>query len=391
MTRFTGGNRIDLLHCGAEYFPALLAAIDGAEREIFLESYIFADDETGRNVAAALEHAARRGCAVRVLVDGFGARHFPQTFGPSLQQAGAQYLIYRAEIAPFILRRYRLRRLHRKLVAIDGKIAFIGGINIIADDNTPPGIGPSLDYAVRIEGPLLAPILSTMRRAWETVAWVSFKRHYRLPDDRPLQAQPAGNQRAAFLLRTSLRHRDNIANAYLEAILMAKESVLLANAYFLPGWRFRRALTAAARRGIRVTLLVQGKSDHALWHYAAQALYDKLTRVGVRVFEYRQGFLHAKVAVIDRQWATVGSSNIDPFSLFLAKESNIAVLDGHFARQLEDSLLTAIHEGATEHGVKPQTPLSRLLRWLCYGLVRLLADIAGYGHWHRPPGRSGKG
>lgn len=388
MPEFLPCNSVTLLNSGQEYFPALLQAIDRAHREIFLESYIFADDCIGQAVAAALARAARRQVAVRVLVDGFGARDFPETFGPLLQAAGVQYLIYRQEVARFRLRRHRLRRLHRKLVVIDGRVAFVGGINIVDDNNAPAALRPRYDYSVRVEGPLLVPIRQAVRRMWENVAWASFKRRYRLPDHDPCPGCPesSGEQRAAFLLRDNIRHRNAIANAYLEAIHGARESVCIANAYFLPGFRFRHALRAAVQRGIRVTILLQGQTDHPLLQYATQALYGALLEEGIRIFEYRKSFLHAKVAVVDGHWATVGSSNIDPFSLLLAKESNVVVDDPGFARELSQSLEAAMAEGATEltAGDLERLPLhSRLLRWLSYGLVRLFVGAAGYGprHW----------
>ncbi|MDR3158555.1 MAG: cardiolipin synthase ClsB [Zoogloeaceae bacterium] len=382
MTEFTGGNRVTLLCCGEAYFPALLEAIAAARREIFLQTYIFANDAIGQAVAAALMEAARRGVQVRVLVDGFGARDFISTFGETLRAAGAAARVFRAEIArfpgAFRLRRHRLRRLHRKLVAIDGRVAFVGGINIIDDGNVPAHIGPRLDYSVRVEGPLLVPIWNTLRRDWEKVAWVSLRHRDRLPANDLPRPQVAGFQQAAFLLRNSVRHRNTIANAYLEAMRAARVSIVIANAYFFPGARFRRALINAAQRGIRVTVLVQGKSDHPVLHYAAQTLYGLLLRAGVRIFEYQQGFLHAKVAVIDQKWATVGSFNIDPFSLFLARESNVAVLDGQFSVELDASLHQVIANGAQEltlNALGRQSWRTHLLRWFCYGLVYLMTAL----------------
>jgi cardiolipin synthase len=386
MTEFTGGNRLALLCCGDAYFPALLEAIAAARREIFLQTYIFANDAIGQAVAAALTDAARRGVKVRVLVDGFGSRDFVSTFGEALRAAGVAALAFRAEIARFPdvfrLRRNRLRRLHRKLIAIDERVAFVGGINIIDDRNAPAHIGPRLDYAVRVEGPLLIPIWNTLRRDWEKVAWVSLKHRDRLPPNDQPRPRVAGFQQAAFLPRNSIRHRNTIANAYLEAMRAARVSIVIANAYFFPGLRFRRALTNAARRGIRVTVLLQGKSDHPVLHYAAQTLYGLLLRAGVRIFEYQRGFLHAKVAVIDQKWATVGSFNIDPFSLFLARESNVAVLDGQFSVELDASLNQVIADGARELTLETlgrQSWFIRPLRWLCYGLVYLMTVLGVRG------------
>lgn len=386
------GNRIALLESGAAYFPALLADIAAATREIFVETYIFADDPTGRAVAAALCAAAQRGVQVNLTVDGFGARNFKADFASALADAGVRVLTYRAELGAFRLRRHRLRRLHRKLAAIDGRIAYVGGINIVDDDNAPPDMRPRYDYAVRIEGPLLGPIHHAMRRMWEIVAWANFKRRFRRPDLAAPCCAVAGTQRAAFLIRDNIRHRHDILNAYLQAIEGAQQEIIIANAYFLPGVRFGRALRAAARRGVRIVVLLQGKTDHPLLRYATQALYAQALKAGIKIFEYERSMMHAKVAVIDGAWATVGSSNIDPFSLLLAKEANVVVHDAAFAGQLRGSLLEALAAGArpvSADELTRQTLHGRLLRWLSYGAVRLLVGIAGYGpkHWQADTGQ----
>jgi cardiolipin synthase len=306
-----------------------------------------------------------------------------------LTEAGVRAMFYRPEIGRFHFKRHRLRRLHRKLVVIDARIAFVGGINIISDDNAPPELRPHYDYAVRIEGPALRPIHHAVRRMWETVSWANFKRRFRLAPSTPPYCEPAGRQTAAFLIRDNIRHRNDILHAYLDAIDGATDEILIANAYFLPGVRFGRALYAAAKRGVRITVLLQGKTDHHLMRYATQTLYATALAAGIRIFEYEKSFMHAKVAVIDGEWATVGSSNIDPFSLLLAKEANIVVRDRTFGNELRSSLKLAIRDGA--HELLPadlsRLPLhSRLLRWLAYGLVRAMVGIAGYGqrHWQAP-------
>ena len=379
------GNRLTLLNSGDEYFPALLAAIDAAEVEIYLESYIFANDEVGQEVASALCRAADRGVQVNVTVDGFGARNFKIDFFSRLTVAGVRAMFYRPEIGRFHLRRHRLRRLHRKLVVIDARLAFVGGINVIDDNNAPPEMRPHYDYAVRVEGPVLRPMHHAVRRMWETVSWVNFKRRFRLAPVAEPCCAIAGTQQAGFLIRDNIRHRNDILHAYLHAIDNAKHSILIANAYFLPGIRFGRALYAAAQRGVKITVLLQGKSDHQLLRYATQTLYATALQAGIRIFEYEKSFMHAKVAVIDGEWATVGSSNIDPFSLLMAKEANLVVRDTGFAGELESSLRSAMADGAREMVAEElsRQPLhSRLLRWLAYGLVRAMVGIAGYGHRH---------
>lgn len=386
MTRLIPGNKVELLETGAQYFPALTQAIALAEREIFLESYIFANDRTGSLVVLALCAAARRGVGVHVLVDGFGGREFVRDLMPTLVAEGVQVLIYRREIRLLSLRRHRLRRLHRKLVMIDDRVAFVGGINIVDDYDAGQSTYPRHDYAVRLEGPLVHEVAVSMRRVWLLVAWANLRRRrMRLPTPhRALPAQ-AGTVRAAFLIRDNLRHRREIEDAYLEAIAGAREEVVIACAYFLPGHRFRQALIDAARRGVRVMLLLQGLSDHPLLAYASRALYPYFLAHGVVLYEYDQSQLHAKVAVVDGRWATVGSSNIDPFSLLLAREANVVVDDAAFAHTLRESLSRAMATGGTRlhsEALRRLSLVRRSARWLAYQLVRAAIGLAGFGGQH---------
>ncbi len=383
---FLSGNRVTLLNSGRDYFPVLLAEIETAQSEIFLESYIFANDQTGHEIANALCRAAARGVVVNVTVDGFGGHNFATDFLPSLTEWGVRAMLYRPEISRFRLRRHRLRRLHRKLAVIDGKVAFIGGINIIDDHNGLQEMCPRYDYAVRLEGPLLRQVHHAVRRMWEMVSWVNFKRRFRLKPASAPCCEEAGTQTAAFLIRDNIRHRSDILNAYIAAINAAQDEILIANAYFLPGVRFGRAIYAAAKRGVRITVLLQGKTDHPLLQLATQTLYAAALENNIRVFEYEKSFMHAKVAVIDGEWATVGSSNIDPFSLLLAKEANLFVRDRQFADELRQSIRQAIVDGGREillEEMARQPFHTRLIRWLSYGAVRLMVGLTGYGpkHW----------
>ena len=391
---FLPGNQITLLNSGREYFPRLLSDIEAAASEIYLESYIYADDGIGRAVTDALCRAAERGVKVHVLVDGFGAHNFERDFMPRLLAAGAHVMAYRREFARFRLRRHRLRRLHRKLVVIDARLAFVGGINIVDDNNAPEGMRPRFDYAVRLEGPVLRQVRHAVRRMWETVSWASLKRRFRQARMAAAGEAAVGSQTAAFLIRDNIRHRNDILHAYVQAIDAAREEILIANAYFLPGFRFAHALNAAARRGVSVIVLLQGKTAHPLLRYATQALYPTSMAAGIRIFEYEKSFMHAKVAVIDRHWATVGSSNIDPFSLLLAKEANVVIRDDRFAAELHASLTQAMEGGACEISAEEFTcqPLpARFLRWLSYALVRAMVGITGYGprHWQAEKQNSG--
>lgn len=377
MTELVDGNRITLLKSGAEYFPALLAEIDAARREVRVESYIFWGDSSGRAVGAALARAARRGVATHLLVDGFGSAGLDRSVVAEMEEAGVRFLVYRPFVSPWPPRRGRLRRMHRKSAVIDARVAFVGGINI-EDEPVPP----RFDFAVRIEGPLVASVHRVVRRLWSLVN--STRVRARLPEAGPVMplAEVRGRQRAALVVRDNLGHRRDIERAYLAAFERARSEILIANAYFFPGLSFRRALMEAAARGVRVALLLQGKVEYVLQHYATRALYGPFLDAGIEIHEYRKSFMHAKVAVVDSHWTTVGSSNIDPFSLLLAREANVVIEDAAFAAELRGSLLAAMAEDAVQCRRErwAAEPLSvRALMWLSYGLARVLTGVFAYG------------
>lgn len=372
------GHSLTLLRNGEEYFPRLILAMDGATHSIYLETYIFAADASGRTILEAMQRAARRGVRTHLLLDGFGCADFPLPWVEDLRAAGAEVLWFRPEIARLRLRRHRLRRLHRKLAVVDGLIAFVGGINII--DDVPGGriAAPRLDYAVEVQGGTVGRIHAAMRRLWLQVAWTHLRQQR---EHKKFKFDQGAQQKIAFLLCDNLRHRRDIELAYLNAIADAQREIIIANAYFLPGQRLRLALLQAAQRGVRVVLLLQGQVEYRLQHYATLALYDELLHGGVEIHEYHASFLHAKVAVVDGYWATVGSSNIDPFSLWLAREANLVVRDAGFAQSLRASLLHEMEHGA--HAVahvtwRKQGVWMHLLARASYAVVRFLTGVFGY-------------
>ena len=376
------GNRIRLLRNVEEYFPALEREIDAAASEIFLETYIFEDDDTGQRIAAALMRAARRGVLVHLMIDGFGSHLFPEDPRRQLLESGVQLLVFRPELWTFRFRRMRLRRLHRKLAVVDGRIGFCGGINIIDHGDLRGNAPPRLDYAVSVEGPLVADMYAAARTLWIRTAWTQLRRQWRPRAKPALSVEPRGAQRAEFLVRDNVRHRHDIEDAYLRAIARARREVVIANAYFLPGRSFLKALCDAARRGVQVTLLLQGRMEYVLVHYASRALYRELLDAGVQIHEYTRNFLHAKVAVVDDSWATVGSSNIDPVSLLLAREANVVVRDRRFVRELRGSLMDAIEAGARPVQRERWARMGLAMRMAtgaAYALLRLLTGISSYG------------
>ncbi|MDP1899114.1 MAG: cardiolipin synthase ClsB [Rubrivivax sp.] len=393
---FVGGNRVELLQGGDDLFPRMEQAIDAASVEIWLATYIFHDDPAGTRIADSLKRAAARGVAVQVVVDGFGSI---ATMGRVRALfAGSEV---RLEVFRPLDRWYswlqpgQLRRLHHKLCVCDERVAFVGGINLI-DDRHDINHGwmdaPRLDFAVQVQGPLAAAVHATARAMWvRSHLWRGWRDEVRvlarsaapvgdalalvrqMRGVNPLvDEEPAEPMRAAFLVRDNLRQRRAIERSYVEAIRRARTRVDLAVPYFYPGRGFRRALRAAARRGVRVRLLLQGKFDYRIAAMAAHALYDELRAHGVRIYEYTPAFLHAKVAIVDDNWATVGSSNIDPLSLLLNLEANVVVRDPDFTAELAARFEQALAVSAEVTGARGQTGWRR---WLHRGFVAWLAHL----------------
>jgi cardiolipin synthase A/B len=404
--QYSGGNEVRLLTGGDELFPAMCAAIAQARHDVWLATYIFHDDAAARRVADALIASARHGVRVRVVVDGFGSKATLPTLRRWFEGSGVALAVFRPIDRWYAwLQPGQLRRLHHKLLATDNEHAFVGGINIIDDRNDlNHGLStePRLDYAVALRGPVVPPIAQTARAMWTRAA---FGRDWRdevlalaksaepvararlllqrlrvnLPPDTEGEAQAP--VRAAFLVRDNLRQRRAIERSYIDALSRAQERIDLVSPYFYPGRLFRRVLRDAAKRGVRVRLLLQGKLDYRLAGLAASVQYDELLSRGIQIYEYTPAFLHAKVALVDGDWATVGSSNIDPISLLLNLEANVVVRDAAFTAALASAFEQAVAD-SREVTAPPLAPgwLSALRRgfvaWAANWYLRL-AGISG--------------
>ncbi len=393
---FAGGNAVRLLQGGDDLFPAMRAAIAAARREVWFATYIFNDDEAANAVAQALRDAAARGIAVYVVVDGFGSLSTLQVLRRWLADAGVRLEVFRPLDRWWAwLQPGALRRMHQKLCVVDREVAFVGGINVI-DDRHDINHGwterPRLDFAVELRGPVAQQVHATTRAMWARAnlghGWreeIRLVARSAAPVDetlrllRRLRGAPAPKPaddlrpvRAAFLVRDNLRQRRSIERAYVEAIRKAERRIDIVVPYFYPRATFRRALGQAARRGVKVRLLLQGKFDYRIAAMAARALYDELRGHGVRIYEYTPAFLHAKAALVDERWATVGSSNIDPLSLLLNLEGNVVVEDAGFARDLAERFDAAVADSTEVAG----TPARAGLRgWFQRALVAWVATV----------------
>jgi len=351
-------NKIELLKNGKDYFASVIHSIRQARHNIFVEAYIFSHDMTGIKILAALKEAAKRNVEVYLLLDGFGSRDLSQKAIDEIKASQIHFLFYHPKISPYQMN--------------------VGGINIIDDMNVPNGKAPRIDYAAKLQGPAVYSISQSMVKLWKRVSWSHLEKSY-VPKhiQKNIMSYPNGT-RLNFIERDNFRHRQDIEKAYLHAIQNAKNEILIANAYFIPGKKFERALIEAARKGVSVTLLLKGEMDYFLSN-ATRAFYGKFLKEGISIFEYTRSFMHSKVAVIDETWSTVGSSNIDPFSLLLAREANIVVFDKSFASQLKRNIKEDIRFGGTEILLKNWDKAHLLKRFkarIAYLFIRLSLGVA---------------
>ncbi len=367
-------NKFKLLSDGQQFFDEVIRSVDEAVSEVYLETYILAVDRSSAQVIEALLRARRRNVTVRVLIDGVGCSALDEAHLKLWRNQGLSIHLFRPLHKWYHLKQLVFRRLHRKVIVIDKNIAFVGGMNIHDEQKA------QFDFTLRIEGPLAKQIHRYVITFYFRVSAQWFK-YLRTMTDQPLLRNIRSPRPPRhFIVRDNIVHRNQIEEAYVNAIQNAEKEILIANAYFFPRRRFRRALVEAISRGVSVTLLLQGKTDVRLMKWASQSLYLSLLKQGVRIFEYERMVLHAKTAVIDRSWLTVGSANLDLFSLFLNLEANIALHDTSLANQLHAQLSQAIAEDSREIVINDLSITSRwqhLLARISLWILRLVHSLAG--------------
>jgi len=332
----TGGNSFQLLSGGKEYFPALLKAIAEARHEVLVECYVWSDDDTGRAVLEAAAAAARRGIAVMLCLDGVGGFGARQTAEKILAGTGGVVAVFNpVRFRPWFRRWYE--RNHRKIAVIDGATAFIGGFGFRNDwyEFSPAG---RWDIGARVSG----PVAGQCRRAFAH-DWFRSTRRYLPPGREPAKAREGGE--SLRLLPSVLGRRDLLRNLR-NSIGNARKRAYICTTYFIPSLRLRHALRRAARRGVDVRLLLPSPPREApAFIFAGRRHYHSLLAAGVRIFEYQPAFIHAKYAVVDRDWGYIGSSNLDNWSgrfnleadLETLSPGSVQALEGRFLMDLEDS------------------------------------------------------
>lgn len=328
-----GGNRVSLLHDGEQCFPAMLEAIEGAGHEILLEMYWFGSDRTGWRFADALIRKARDGVNVRVIYDAVGSWESSEDLFDALRAAGCQVHEFHP-IAPW-RQRFNLgvvnHRDHRKMLVVDGRIGFTGGVNI-GDPWAPPADGGQgwRDDMIRVEGPAVEPMRELFRQTWAVLESPAS-----LPQEPPPRIEGPGETPVRVLANHYLGERRAIREVYLERIERARERIFLTNSYFVPDRAVRRALGRAAERGVDVCVLLPGESDLPMVQLASRYAYGGLLRRGVALHEWQGAVLHAKSAVIDGRWCAVGSYNLDWRSWRFNLELIVTVEDARLGRAME--------------------------------------------------------
>jgi len=382
-----GGNAVELLENGEAFFPRVFEAIEAAREEILLETFILFEDRVGCELQRRLVAAARRGVRVEATVDGYGSPSFSPGFLAELAGAGVRLHVFDPHRPLLGLRLHIFRRLHRKLLVVDGRLAFVGGINYSADHLGDFGPESKQDYAVAVRGPVVEDIHAFMRSRLDRDGAREWVRRLRVRTEEPVREAQAGGAQVLFDIRDNGRHWTGIERHYRQAIRAARREIVVANAYFFPGYGFLHDLYAAARRGVEVSLILQGEPDMPIAALAARTLYHDLAAAGIRIYEYCERPLHAKVALVDEEWATVGSSNLDPLSLSLNLEANVFVRDRAFNRALRERLRRLQEEYCrrVDPATLPQRRLwRRLSRPLVFHLLRRFPAWAGLLPAHTP-------
>lgn len=358
---------------GREYFDAVFEAIDDARHEVQVETYVFRFDRTGEEFLRRAAGAAARGVRVSMLADGLGSPELTGAAEARVRAMGIDLIVHRR---PGVARVTRLHgRMHRKLVVVDQRVLFIGGINISDEYAGYDVPGAYLDFGVRAEGEIA---VDASRLAHTLFHEASLRPGMRFWTRLRKRGAPRAADRSSWLvIRDNQRRQKDIEHAYRAGIRSAERSLLLAHAYFLPSRNFVEEICRASRRGVEATLLLQGRSEHGALRWAERRLYDRLLRAGVRVYEYEACLLHAKVATVDSRWSTIGSSNLEPWSLISNLEINLVSEDPALASAIEGALRSRLESECSLVEARAMGPLARAISALAYETVLAVFVLTG--------------
>ena len=378
-----------LLEGGSTYFPAIEEHLQLATKSIYLEAYIFSADAQAKKISDLLCLAAHRGVEVKLIIDWLGSA--PLLFESDLIAAGVQVSYYNKGW----FGRFGFSRTHRKLLVIDGMTAFVGGINICDDHLDARGKligGIRWDLAVQVSGKVVEHVHIAFLRQWQRLQAGAlhpkniirriFEQELPWSSSHFMGVHHGSHASIAFIARDNLHHRRDIERAYLKAIGQSREEIWLVTPYFMPARLLRKSLIRAAQRGVTVNLLL-GRDEFEILNWAVPSLYGQFLEVGINIYEYAgQGQLHAKAMVVDRRWATIGSSNCDHLSFFLNHEANLILRNHEVVKEMRWRIADQVAEHA--HAVDPQAYMNRSIflkvaNWISYRMVRLIVGVLVIG------------
>lgn len=374
-SEYTVRNRIKLIHGGREYFDLLLKLIGKAKKVIHLQSYIYDDDETGKQVAEALIQAVKRGVGVYLHVDGYASQIISKKFIAELKESGVNFKWFE----PLFKSRhfYFGRRMHHKSVVADGIYSLIGGINICNRYNDIPGKPAWLDMALYCEGEASFIVHSICRTMWgkkipELISLKSIEEF--------CNAIPENEFHSVRIRQNDwVKRKTEIWKSYFDMFNHAEKQITIMCSYFLPGREFRKLLGKANKKGVKITVILAGPSDVMIAKHAERYLYDWMLENNIEIYEYQETVLHAKIAVSDNHWVTVGSYNVNNISAHASLEMNMDVRNKAFAKEVENELEKILNDHCTritkENYTSDTNFLRRLWQRFCYGFINNILNL----------------
>lgn len=372
---FSKSKNVELLKGGKPFFDCLLKLIASAKDTIQIQVYIFSSDETGKLVSAALVAAAKRGVKVYIVLDGYASQSLSSKIIQDWKAAGINFRFFEPLFKSNHF--YFGRRLHHKLLVVDALYALVGGINIADRYNEVGGIPAWLDFALYVEGEIVKELCVL---AWKT--WNGFALNSNIPSCEPLHPHNA-SPNAGILVRMRrndwVRRKNQISRTYLEMFKTAQSQITICCSYFLPGRILKRNIKDAIARGVKVRVILAGLSDVMIAKHAERFMYDWLLRNKVTIYEYEENVLHAKIAVCDGEWMTVGSYNVNSLSAYASIELNLDVRDKEFSiaveRELDTIIETKCEEVTLETHQRSTNIILQFRRWVSYYIIRGLFKL----------------
>jgi cardiolipin synthase len=373
---YTAHNNVRLVPGGREYFDLLEKLIDQAKDTIHLQVYIYDADDTGKRIAQALLSAAKRSVKVYLMADGYASKSISPSFIEELTAGGIHFRFFEPLFKGSNF--YLGRRLHHKVMVVDAAIAMVGGINISNHYNDMPGKPAWLDFALLVQGDVTKDLCTL---CWKT--WKGYQSDYsRAPCTIPITVialQEAEIAEVRIRRNDWVRRKKQISKSYIEMMTTAQSEIIILCSYFLPGTIMRRNIKRAVSRGVKVKVVVAGKSDLLVAKNAEKFLYDWLLRNNIEIYEYQNNILHGKIAVCDSKWVTIGSYNVNDISAYASVELNLDVNNELFAKKVEiilNNIITTNCSAITkESHIKSKNVIKQFFRWVSYELFRITFHV----------------